>query len=146
MTKDIILTISGLSETEGIGDEPMEVLTPGVYYLKNGKHYVQFSEMLEGFEGELKSTLKFNESGAELIRSGPAATRMRFVKDEATLTMYRTPMGAMPFQIYTEELQLKVTEESIDLGIIYSISMDGQVITENQVKLNVCPKELKRLE
>ena len=40
MTKDIILTISGLHATDGEMDDPVEVLSPGQYYFKNGKHYV----------------------------------------------------------------------------------------------------------
>ena len=44
MTKDVILTISGLhSETFAGQDEendPIEVITPAAYYFKNGKHYI----------------------------------------------------------------------------------------------------------
>ena len=35
MTKDIILTISGLHATDGDADEPVEIISPGQYYFKN---------------------------------------------------------------------------------------------------------------
>ena len=34
MTKDIILTISGLHNTDGEGDAPIETMTPAQYYMK----------------------------------------------------------------------------------------------------------------
>ena len=40
MTKDIILTISGLHDTDGDGDGPIETMCPAQYYMKNGKHYI----------------------------------------------------------------------------------------------------------
>ena len=61
MTKDVILTISGLHDTDGDGDTPIETMTPAQYYMKNGKHYVVYDEVLEGLEGTLKSTIKFTE-------------------------------------------------------------------------------------
>ena len=50
MTKDILLTISGLqfqAQEDGDG-EPVEVITPGDYYKKNEKHYVLYDEVMEG--------------------------------------------------------------------------------------------------
>ena len=54
MTKEVLLTISGLHyETTGLVDEdenenePIEVITPATYYLKNGKHYVVYDEVVE---------------------------------------------------------------------------------------------------
>ena len=50
MTKDVLLSISGLHyEVSGNADdyedneenEPIEMITPAAYYLKNGKHYVK---------------------------------------------------------------------------------------------------------
>ena len=51
MTKDIILTISGLHATDGETDDPVEIITPGQYFLKNGKHFVVYDEVMEGIEG-----------------------------------------------------------------------------------------------
>ena len=65
MTKEIILTISGLHETDGDVDAPIETMTPGQYYMKNGKHYVVYDEVLEGLEGTVKSTIKFTVPGDE---------------------------------------------------------------------------------
>ena len=62
MTKEIILTISGLHATDGETDDPVEVITPAEYFFKNGKHYVIYDEVMEGIEGSVKSKIKFTEN------------------------------------------------------------------------------------
>ena len=48
MTKDVLLSISGLQfaarDEEDV--EPIEVITAGDYYKKNGKHYILYAYML----------------------------------------------------------------------------------------------------
>ena len=40
MTKDVIVTISGLQFAQETETEPVEIVTAGSYYKKNGKHYI----------------------------------------------------------------------------------------------------------
>ena len=55
MTKEVLLTIKGLQFTTDAGEEengspePMEVITAGNYYKKNGKHYIMYDEVMEGY-------------------------------------------------------------------------------------------------
>ena len=56
MTKDVIVSISGLQMPAEGEAEPVEVITVGDYYQKNGKHYVLYKEVNEGFEGSTKNT------------------------------------------------------------------------------------------
>ena len=146
MTKDIILTISGLHATDGEADEPVEILSPGQYYFKNGKHYVLFDEIMEGIDGVLKSTLKFTEDRVELFRNGGAATRMVFQKEQEHMVLYQTPMGVLSISLYTEDIISDLREDHMSLEIFYSLKTDGLVLTESTVRLNICPKELKNFE
>ena len=104
MTKDIILKISGLHDTEGDEDAPIETMTPGQYFFKNGKHYVVYDEILDGLEGTLKSTIKFTENQVELLRTGAASARMVFQPGREHMVIYQTPMGPLSISLYTEEI------------------------------------------
>ena len=146
MTKDIILTISGLHKTNGEADEPVEIMSPGQYYLKNGKHYVLFEEMMEGVDGVVKSTLKFTEEKVELLRNGAATTRMIFQKQQEHMVVYQTPMGPLSISLYTDDIISELNEEQINLEIHYSLKTEGIVLTESTVQLHICPKELKIFE
>ena len=69
MIKDILVSISGLQmavgDTEGNDDEPIEVLSAGSYYFKNGKNYVLFEEAVEGMQGVIKTQIKWK--GTEVL-------------------------------------------------------------------------------
>lgn len=144
MTREIILTISGIHATDGEKAEPIEILTPGQYYLKNGKHYVLFEEMMEGIDGKIRSTLKFQEDKVELIRNGAASVHMVFQKEQEHQMIYRTPMGPMAISLYTEDIIADINGEQMNLEIRYSLKAEGAVISESTLHLNVCPKEVKR--
>ena len=36
MTKDVLITICGIQKRDGETDEPIETVTPGEYYFRNG--------------------------------------------------------------------------------------------------------------
>ena len=145
MTRDIILTISGLHTADGEQDAPIETLPPAQYFYKNGKHYVTYDEVIEGLEGSLKSTLKFTEEYVELIRNGAASTRMIFQPGHEKMMIYQTPMGPLSISLYTEEIDARIGEERITLKIDYSIKTDGAVVSESTVFIDLCPKELKSI-
>ena len=144
MTKDIILTISGLHDTDGESDAPIETMTPAQYYMKNGKHYVVYDEVLDGLEGTLKSTIKFTENQVELIRSGAASARMIFQPGHEHMMIYQTPMGPLSISVYTEDMELDIAEEKISLKIDYSLKTEDVVVSESTVNISLCPKELVR--
>ena len=146
MTKDIILTISGLHDNEGEVDVPIETMTPGQYFFKNGKHYIVYDEVLDGLEGTLKSTIKFTEEQVELIRNGAATARMVFQPGKEHMVNYQTPMGPLSISLYTDNLEVMIEEEKIRLKIDYSLKTQGIMISESTVHIEVCPKELARFD
>jgi uncharacterized beta-barrel protein YwiB (DUF1934 family) len=144
MTKDVILTISGLHDTDGEADAPIETMTPAQYYMKNGKHYIVYDEILDGLEGSLKSTIKFTEKQVELIRNGAASARMLFQPGQEHMVIYQTPMGPLSISLYTEDMEISVEEEKISLRIDYSLKTEDVVVSESTVNISICPKELAR--
>lgn len=144
MTKETILTISGLHSNDGETGEPIEIITPAQYYMRNGKHYVMFDEVMEGVEGEIKSTLKLAEDRVELLRSGATLTRMIFEENQEHQTVYKTPMGPLFLSLYTEKIRAEIEEEQITVEIDYSLKAEESILTESTIRLHVCPKELKR--
>ena len=68
MTKDVLVKISGLQFAEDQDNGPVEIITTGNYYKKNGKHYILYDEVQEGFDGVTKSVIKVrNNAGVFLF-------------------------------------------------------------------------------
>ena len=84
MTKDVLVTISGLQfmpdDDEKV--EPVEVTCAGTYYKKNGKHYVIYEEIIEGFPGVTKNTLKLQPDLLDILKCGVSNVHMVFEKNK----------------------------------------------------------------
>ena len=98
MKKDVLISITGLHygdwNADGEEAEPIEVITPATYYLKNGKHYVIYDEVAEGMPGSVRNTVKITgDSMFEVTKSGRGGSRMVFEKDKMNMTNYQTPYG-----------------------------------------------------
>ena len=87
MTKEVLISISGLqmavNDMESNDDEPIEVLSAGTYYFKNGKHYVFFEEVAEGMQGVTKTQLKWKDTEwLEVSKKGLSNVHMIFEKNK----------------------------------------------------------------
>ena len=71
MTKDVLISISGLQFAGGENSEPVEVITSGSYYKKNGRHYILYDEVAEDTAGTTK-----NSSGMRYLTSRSVVRRM----------------------------------------------------------------------
>ena len=59
MTKDILINISGL-QMDVDPNDPIEMMTTGAYYLRNGKHYILYDELSEDNE-IVKNVIKIGQ-------------------------------------------------------------------------------------
>ena len=84
MTKDVLLSISGLQfaaqDEEDV--EPVEVITAGDYYKKNGKHYILYEEVMEGFDGNTRNIIKLTEDSLDITKKGVSNVHMVFEKNK----------------------------------------------------------------
>ena len=69
MTKDVLITISGIQMMDE-EDSDVEMIVRGDYYQKNGKHYILYDEVMEGFEGKVKNVIKISPVGMDIIKKG----------------------------------------------------------------------------
>ena len=60
MTKEVVVTISGLQLSDGDQDT-IETVHVGEYHEKDGVHYVFFDEILEGHEQPVRNMIKLGE-------------------------------------------------------------------------------------
>ena len=143
MTKDVLISISGLhfSTGEEAGDgEPVEIITPASYYLKNGRHYVLYDEVVEGVPGTVKNTIKITgDSLFEVRKSGIANTRMVFEKGRMNMTSYNTPFGEMMVGIHTRDITTDVCEDRINVHISYALDVNSEPLSDCEIDVSIVP-------
>lgn len=125
--------VTGEEETE-----PIEVISPAVYYFKNGKHYILYEEPVEGITGTIRNKIKIKEDGfLEVTKSGAASTHMLFEKDKLNVTQYETSYGSIIVGTHTKEFYVNVTENQIDVYIRYALDVSGDKIADCEIQVKV---------
>ncbi len=143
MTKEVLLTISGLHYDAFPGEmteenEAIEVITPAVYYLKNGKHYILYDEVVEGMPGTVKNQIRIMPGGTlEIKKSGVASTRMIFEKDKIHMTQYQTPYGELLVGVFTKNMQIDTREDNIDVRVSYELDINSEKVADCNITMNI---------
>ena len=149
MTKDVLLSISGLhQDVTGIeaqgdepGNEPIEVIAPANYYEKNGKHYVLYEEVNEGFEGSTKNIIKMQENCIDITKKGVSNVHMVFEKNRKNMSYYGTPFGNLLVGIDAKDIKVEETEHCIDVQIDYALEVNYEHLADCTIKMKIASKE-----
>ena len=148
MTKDVLVSISGLqmavNDMENNDDEPIEVLSAGTYYFKNGKHYVFFEEVSEGMPGVTKTQIKWkDEELLEVSKKGLSNVHMIFEKNKKNRCYYSTPFGQLNLGIFMSEMVVDEKKEEILIRAEYSLDVDCEPLADCTIRIRVFPKDAK---
>lgn len=141
MTKDVILTISGLQFAQEMDAEPIEIVTAGNYYKKNGKHYIIYEEVMEGFEGTTKNIIKLSNDYLDITKKGIANVHMVFEKNKKNMTYYQTPFGSLFIGIDAGQVQVEESEDNIDVNVAYTLEANYEHLADCRIQMNIKSKE-----
>jgi len=145
MTKEVILSITGLQfeDADPNSSEPLEVITIGEYYNRNGKHYIMYNEVTEGFEGYTKNTVKISENTLDITKKGVSNVHMVFEKNKKNITCYNTPFGNLMIGIAAKDVQVKENEENIDVSVDYVLDVNYEHLADCKISINIKSKDAK---
>ncbi len=143
MTKDVLLSISGLQfaakDEEDI--EPVEMITAGDYYKKNGKHYILYDEVMEGFDGNTKNIIKLTEDSLDNTKKGISNVHMVFEKNKKNVSYYNTPFGSLLIGIDAKSVDIAETESHIDVKIKYNLEVNYEHLADCSITMSIQSKE-----
>lgn len=146
MTKEVLVTISGMQFME-LGDEEkqndsVEVVAPAEYFCKNGKHYVIYDEVTEGFKGHTKNQIKISEGPViQVKKSGLVNSVMTFEKEENHITCYQTPFGEMMLGVTARNIELEEAEDKLTVRISYELNINYEPLAECEICICVQSRE-----
>ena len=144
MTKDVLVSISGLqmavNEMESNEDEPIEVISAGTYYFKDGKHYIFFEEVVEGISGVTKTQIRLTgKETLEVMKKGVSNMHMVFEKGKTNRCFYRTPLGELNLGICTGKIVVDETEDNINIRAEYVLDVNYEPLADCTIKINIKP-------
>ena len=137
MTKEVIVKVTGLQYMEE-ENEPIELITKGEYYNKNGKHYLIYDEIVEGVEGISKCTVKFKEGSFEILKKGSTNVHMVFENGKKNVTYYGTPFGNVLLGLDTRGVEVEEKEEEISIEVRYGMDVNYEFLADCHIRMNIC--------
>lgn len=123
MKKDVLITLKGIHQLED--NEPIEVITEGQYYEKNGKYYISYKESeVTGFSG-ITTTLKVEGEKVTLMRFGDRNTQMIFEKGQKHLCCYETEYGNFTVGVSSNKVNVELNESGGKIDADYNLEFNN---------------------
>lgn len=145
MNKDVLLSIRGLHfASSANASEPVEVITPAQYYLKNGKHYILYDEFDEDHTEVTKVTMKITDLSVEISKKGMVTTSMLFEKGQKNVSYYSTPFGSFMIGIVTDRIDFKEEESEFSLNIDYLLEANYEPVSDCSLEVHITDKDSGR--
>lgn len=131
MNKDVLIHVRGLQmmETDD-AQEPIEIVVPGQYYLRNGSHYLRYEEMLDDTAETTVNYIKMSPNGVEVRKQGQVNVHMVFEEGKKNKTFYNTPYGTLQMGISATGLELKESEDGIQMKVDYALDMNEEHVAD----------------
>ena len=131
MNKDVLIHVRGLQmmETDD-AQEPIEIVVPGQYYFRNGSHYLRYEEMLDDTAETTVNYIKMPPNGVEVRKQGQVNVHMVFEEGKKNKTFYNTPYGTLQMGISATGLELKESEDGIQMKVDYALDMNEEHVAD----------------
>ena len=131
MNKDVLIHVRGLQmmETDD-AQEPIEIVVPGQYYFRNGSHYLRYEEMLDDTAETTVNYIKMSPNGVEVHKQGQVNVHMVFEEGKKNKTFYNTPYGTLQMGISATGLELKESEDGIQMKVDYALDMNEEHVAD----------------
>nr|WP_294660934.1 DUF1934 domain-containing protein [uncultured Blautia sp.] len=131
MNKEVLIHVRGLQmmETDD-AQEPIEIVVPGQYYFRNGSHYLRYEEMLDDTAETTVNYIKMSPNGVEVRKQGQVNVHMVFEEGKKNKTFYNTPYGTLQMGISATGLELKESEDGIQMKVDYALDMNEEHVAD----------------
>ena len=131
MNKDVLIHVRGLQLMETDDEqEPIEIVVPGQYYFRNGSHYLRYEEMLDDSAQTTINYIKMSSEGVEIRKQGQVNVHMVFEQGKKNKTFYNTPYGTLQMGIAATGLELKESEDDIQMKVDYALDMNEEHVAD----------------
>ncbi len=140
MTKEVIVTIRGLQNGPQTDGEPIEMMVAGEYFYRNNNHYILYEEVMEGETQPIKNRIKISNGQMELTKNGVVNVHMVFQERVKNITHYHTPYGSLTMGIDGKKVEIKESENEIDISVLYGLEMNEEFVADCNISIHVRSK------
>ena len=137
MTNKVILSIKGVQHEFG-EDGATEVIVTGSYFLKGGKHYLIYDELIPETGEQIRNTVKISGKQVDVIKHGRSHdVHMVFEPGVKNLAYYHTPYGVLEISINAVSIDLEEEENHISAKIEYALEINDGFVSDCTIEIGV---------
>ena len=136
MQKNVLIRVSSLQIPDnGAPGDTFEVMVPGEYFFRGGKHYLRYEEEMEGFSEPVRNLIKMDSEGMDVKKSGLIFSDMHFFPGESRSGPYKTPLGIIRMEFHTTAYLFELEEDHLLAQASYGLSMDNAHVADCTVMI-----------
>ena len=146
MTEEVLVSIRGLHALAEAPQEEIEVIFPGLCKKLGDTWYIQYTEPVEGMDGEIRNLIKLRENSIEVTKKGLTSTHMVYEPGKKTVTWYETPLGSIVLGITATSVTLRESEDELEASAVYALEADDTQSVDCSIQIRVTDKGRSRIE
>ena len=135
--KKVLVKVKG---TQGVDGENsvIELSTEGTFREFEGDYIITYSDDPTESGNNTKTQLTIQKSGTVILdRRGDLNSRLVITEGERNQCLYAIPQGSMTLGIYGKQVTSNMTASGGTLKMVYSIDMNLQPLSDNEVEIFV---------
>ena len=140
MDRNVFISIRGLHhfEDQDGSEREVEMVSPGHYYKRGGKHYVSYvEEAIDENEESAKALVKLDDEGLTISRSGFYHNHLFFQEGKRNKSIYETPFGVLEMGVTTKEMDVDLKEHNFNVKVNFSLDINNYYSGEHKVEIKV---------
>lgn len=143
MEDKYILSIKGFQTYDDDTDDSDITLTTEANFKKqDGVYFINYEESeITGLDGT-KTSIEVGDNYVSLSRSGAICSQMLFMKDRKTSSYYNTPYGNMMIDIFTNNLDIDVTNDGGEIKVGYLLDINSSQSSKNNFEIQIRRKSI----
>lgn len=137
MTKEVLLSITGMQFDMTEEESNIQTITAAEYYNKNNSRYVIYEEADEESGQKTRGRIKFKEDLLEVDKSGYVNVHMLFEENKKSLTNYATPFGNILIGIDTKKITLTEESDKILIDVDYALEANYEFLADCKINIEI---------
>lgn len=139
MKKDVVISIKGVSYSDGFDDEDIvELTTIGDMKYKEGKYFLTYSETeVTGMSGTVTSLEIDGQKQIILNRKGKNKSQLIIEKGKRHLCQYGSEYGTMLLGVSTDSINSTLSSKGGALSFKYTLDVNSTLASMNEVYIDV---------
>lgn len=143
MTRDVIIRIKGLQYGGDLGNDETEIIAPGVFFEKEGRCFVKYDEVVEGFTGKIQNLLKFDSESLTVTKRGLTNANMVFEQGKMHRADYQTPFGSLSMGTLAKRLEVHRSKEEIRVDVAYDLELNYEHLADCEITVTIQARDKK---